>query len=154
MNARMQAVVEWLRRFEPTPRQRRWAAWAGYPLFALFAASRPVTADDLVLLEPGLTDAMVRARVDMNSLALHWPLPLRHFARVMVSSASTAVFAVLMIISRVVMWHMTWPSRSYLLMVSAKLALAWLAVAFYYLRQRRSEFNPILHIVLPVISPR
>ncbi|HEY2744150.1 MAG TPA: type II secretion system protein GspN [Polyangia bacterium] len=38
MNARVQAVVEWLRRFEPTPRQRRWAAWAGYPLFALFVA--------------------------------------------------------------------------------------------------------------------
>jgi small-conductance mechanosensitive channel len=85
----------------------------------------------LILAGAGIalaTDAMVRARVDMNSLALHWPLPLRHFARVMVSSASTAVFAVLMIISRVVMWHMTWPSRSYLLMVSAKLALAWLAI--------------------------
>jgi len=26
------------------------------------------------------------------------------------------------------MWHTTWPSRSYLLMVSAKLALAWLAI--------------------------
>jgi type II secretion system protein N len=38
MNARVEAVVEWLRRFEPTPRQRRWAAWAGYPLFALFVA--------------------------------------------------------------------------------------------------------------------
>jgi small-conductance mechanosensitive channel len=85
----------------------------------------------LILAGAGIalaTDAMVRARVDMNSLAMHWPLPLRHFARVMVSSASTAVFAVLMIISRVVMWHMTWPSRSYLLMVSAKLALAWLAI--------------------------
>src|SRR5580692_8037190 len=85
----------------------------------------------LILAGAGIafaTDAMVHARVDMNSLALRWPLPLRHFARVMVSSASTAVFAVLMIISRVVMWHMTWPSRSYLLMVSAKLALAWLAI--------------------------
>jgi small-conductance mechanosensitive channel len=85
----------------------------------------------LILAGAGIalaTDAAVRARVDMNSLALRWPLPLRHFARVMVSSASTAVFAVLMIISRVVMWHMTWPSRSYLLMVSAKLALAWLAI--------------------------
>jgi small-conductance mechanosensitive channel len=85
----------------------------------------------LILAGAGIalaTDAMVRARVDMNSLALRWPLPLRVFARVMVSSASTAVFAVLMIVSRVVMWHMTWPSRSYLLMVSAKLALAWLAI--------------------------
>jgi small-conductance mechanosensitive channel len=85
----------------------------------------------LILAGAGIalaTDAMVRARVDMNSLAMRWPLPLRHFARVMVSSASTAVFAVLMIISRLIMWHMTWPSRSYLLMVSAKLALAWLAI--------------------------
>jgi len=85
----------------------------------------------LILAGAGIafaTDAMVHARVDMNSLALRWPLPLRHFARVMVSSASTAVFAVLMIISRLVMWHITWPSRSYLLMVSAKLALAWLAI--------------------------
>ena len=74
------------------------------------------------------TDAVVRARVDMDSLALRWPLALRHSARVMVASASTAVFAVLMIVSRVIMWHTTWPSRSYLLMVSAKFALAWLAI--------------------------
>jgi small-conductance mechanosensitive channel len=38
------------------------------------------------------------------------------------------VFAILMIACRIVMWHTTWPSRSYLLMVSAKLALAWLAI--------------------------
>ena len=31
---------------------------------ALFAASRPLTADDLALLEPGLTDAAVRAAID------------------------------------------------------------------------------------------
>ena len=64
----------------------------------------------------------------MTSLAMRWPLPLRHFVRVMVSSASTAVFTLLVIVSRVVMYHATWPSRSYLLMVAAKLALAWLAI--------------------------
>jgi small-conductance mechanosensitive channel len=74
------------------------------------------------------TDAAVRARVDMTSLAMRWPLPMRHFARVLVESASTAAFALVMVISRVVLWHTTWPSRSYLLMVSAKLALAWLAI--------------------------
>jgi small-conductance mechanosensitive channel len=57
-----------------------------------------------------------------------WPLPLRHFARVLVASASTAVFAILVIAARIAMYHSTWPSRSYLLMVSAKLALAWLAI--------------------------
>src|SRR5262245_29276379 len=73
-------------------------------------------------------DAAIRSRVDMTSLAMRWPLPLRHFARVMVFSASTAIFAILMIAERVIMWHVTWPSRSYLIAVSAKLALAWLAI--------------------------
>src|ERR1700692_1523849 len=72
--------------------------------------------------------AAIRSRVDMTSFAMGWPLPLRHFARVMASSASTAVFAILVIIARVVMYHSTWPSRSYLLMVAAKLALAWLVI--------------------------
>jgi amino acid transporter len=52
------------------------------------------------------------------------------------------------------------PSRSYFLVDGLILVLAVLyiyvsanvAVALYYLRQRRSEFNWILHIALPVIS--
>ncbi|MET4776519.1 small-conductance mechanosensitive channel [Bradyrhizobium elkanii] len=85
----------------------------------------------IILAAAGLAyaaDTAIHARVDMASLAMRWPLPLRHFARVMVKSASTAVFAVLMVISRIVMWHATWPSRSYLIAVSAKLALAWLVI--------------------------
>jgi small-conductance mechanosensitive channel len=73
-------------------------------------------------------DAAIRSRVDMTKLAMRWPVPLRHFARVLVASASTAVFAILVIAARVTMYHSTWPSRSYLLMVAAKLALAWLAI--------------------------
>jgi small-conductance mechanosensitive channel len=73
-------------------------------------------------------DTAIRSRVDMTSFAMGWPLPMRHFARVLVRSASTAVFAVLVITARIAMYHSTWPSRSYLLMVSAKLALAWLAI--------------------------
>jgi small-conductance mechanosensitive channel len=86
----------------------------------------------LILAGAGIafaTNAAIRARVNMDSLATRWPLPvMRHFMRVLVGSAATAVFAILMIVSRIVMWHMTWPSRSYLLAVSAKLALAWLAI--------------------------
>jgi small-conductance mechanosensitive channel len=74
------------------------------------------------------TDAAIRARIDMTSFAMGWPLPMRHFARVLVGSASTAVFAILVIAARVAMYHSTWPSRSYLLMVAAKLALAWLVI--------------------------
>ena len=60
-------------------------------------------------------DATIHARIDMTSFAMGWPLPLRHFARVLVGSASTAVFAILVIAARVAMYHSTWPSRSYLL---------------------------------------
>jgi small-conductance mechanosensitive channel len=48
--------------------------------------------------------------------------------QVLVDSASTAVFAVLMRLTRLVMVMSTWPSRSYLLSVSFKLALAWLII--------------------------
>ncbi|WP_249150646.1 mechanosensitive ion channel domain-containing protein [Bradyrhizobium sp. JYMT SZCCT0180] len=85
----------------------------------------------LILAGAGIayaSDAAIRSRVDMTSFAMGLPLPLRHFARVLVFSASTAVFAVLMIAARITMYHSTWPSRSYLLAVSAKLALAWLVI--------------------------
>src|SRR5712664_1866665 len=85
----------------------------------------------LILAAAGIAyaaDAAIRARVDLTSLAMRWPLPLRHFVRVLVGSASTAVFAILVIAERIAMYHSTWPSRSYLLMVAAKLALAWLVI--------------------------
>src|SRR6266702_7502627 len=107
----------------------------------LFSAARSVGAEvtspwfylqfGLMLVAAGMAyaaDATIHARVDMTSLAIRWPLPLRHFVRVLVSSASTAVFAVLVTIARVVMYHSTWPSRSYLLVVAAKLAAAWLVI--------------------------
>src|SRR4030088_2084239 len=72
--------------------------------------------------------AAVRSRIDMTSLAMGWPAPLRLFMRVLVGSASTAAFAVLMIVARGIMLASTWPSRSYLLEVSAKLAIAWLII--------------------------
>ena len=107
----------------------------------LHAAARSVGAEvtspwfylqfGLMLAAAGIAfaaDAAIRARLDMTSFAMGWPLPLRHFARVMASSASTAVFAILVIAARIAMYHSTWPSRSYLLVVAAKLALAWLVI--------------------------
>ena len=72
--------------------------------------------------------AAVRSRVDMTSLAMGWPGPLRLFMRVLVRNTPTAVFALLMIVARGIMLATTWPSRSYLLEISAKLALAWLII--------------------------
>jgi small-conductance mechanosensitive channel len=70
----------------------------------------------------------IRSRSDITSLALNWPIPLRLLVRVLVGSASTAVFAALMTLARVVMLESTWPSRSYLLSVAANLAFAWLVI--------------------------
>src|ERR1700722_16068775 len=107
----------------------------------LHAAARSVGAEvtspwfylqlGLILAATGIalaSGAAIRSRVDITSLAMGWPAPLRLFVRVLVGSAPTAVFAVLMILARVVMRVSTWPSRSYLLAVAAKLALAWLII--------------------------
>src|ERR1700737_4551280 len=72
--------------------------------------------------------AAIRSRIDMTSLCMGWAGPLRLFMRVLVGSAPTAVFAVLMTLARVAMLASTWPSRSYLLAVCANLAFAWLII--------------------------
>jgi small-conductance mechanosensitive channel len=72
--------------------------------------------------------AAIRARIDMAKLASSWPTPLRMFVHVLVGSAATTVFALEMTLARVVMLASTWPSRSYLLAVAAKLAFAWLII--------------------------
>ena len=85
----------------------------------------------LILAGAGIAFAIgaaVRARTDMTALAMGWPAPLRLLMRILVGSASTVAFAVLMLVARIVMSQMTWPSRSYLLAVSAKLAVAWLVI--------------------------
>jgi small-conductance mechanosensitive channel len=85
----------------------------------------------LILAAAGIAyaaGAAVRARIDTTSLAMGWPAPLRLFMRVLVGSASTAVFAVEITLARVVMLTSTWPSRSYLLSVAANLAFAWLII--------------------------
>jgi small-conductance mechanosensitive channel len=107
----------------------------------LHAAARSVGAEvsspwfylqlGLILAGAGIAfaaGAAVRSRVDMTSLAMGFPTPLRLFMRVLVGSASTAVFAAAMTLARVVMLTSTWPSRSYLLSVAANLAFAWLTI--------------------------
>lgn len=72
--------------------------------------------------------ALVRAKVDVGALTMGWAAPLRLFGRVLVGSASTAMFAVVMAAARGGMLAWTWPSRSYLLAIAAKLAFAWLVI--------------------------
>jgi small-conductance mechanosensitive channel len=70
----------------------------------------------------------IRARVDTGKLGTNWPAPFRVIVRVLVAYAPTVVFAFLMRLARIIMIEVTWPSRSYLLAVFAKLALAWLVI--------------------------
>jgi small-conductance mechanosensitive channel len=85
----------------------------------------------LILVGAGIalgSGAAIRARIDITSLAMGQPAPLRLFMRVLIGSASTALFALLMMLARLVMVTATWPSRSYLLSVAASLAFAWLII--------------------------
>ncbi|PYF01177.1 mechanosensitive ion channel-like protein [Rhodopseudomonas faecalis] len=108
---------------------------------ALLAGARSVGAEvtspwfyfqlGLIMIGTGISyavGAVVRSRVDLGHMTMGWPAPLRLFGRVLVGSASTAVFAIVMIAARAGMIAWTWPSRSYLLAVAAKLALAWLVI--------------------------
>src|SRR5260221_4979698 len=107
----------------------------------LHAAARSVGAEvtspwfylqlGIILAGAGISLAAgtaIRSRIDMASLGMDWPAPLRLFMRVLVGSASAAIFALLMRTARIVMLASTWPSRSYLLNISAKLAFAWLVI--------------------------
>jgi small-conductance mechanosensitive channel len=85
----------------------------------------------LILIGAGIAlavRAVVRARIDIGSLGMGWPPALRLFMRVLIGSISTATFALLVILARAVMLASTWPSRSYLLGVAAKVAVAWLII--------------------------
>ncbi len=84
--------------------------------------------------------AAIRSRVNIDRLGTSWPAPFRMIVRVLVLHSSTAVFAVLMRVARIVMKASTWPSRSYLLSVFAKLALAWLVIRLLTSTRSRSPW--------------
>jgi small-conductance mechanosensitive channel len=107
----------------------------------LHAAARSVGAEvsspwfyfqlGLILVGAGLAfavNAIVHARIDTSSFAKDWPGPLRLFVRTLIGSTAATVFAVMMALERAAMVAATWPSRSYLLAVAAKLVFAWLII--------------------------
>ena len=74
--------------------------------------------------------SVLRKRLDLVSLGMGWPAPLRMLLRILVINAGVAMFALLTWIMRMVMVEVTWPSRSYTLAVATSLATAWLIIAF------------------------
>lgn len=85
----------------------------------------------LIVAAAGLAHMLataLRSRVNASSFAIKWPMPLRLILRALIRHAGSAIFALLTIAARIVMVETTWPSRSYLLAVAAKLAVAWLLI--------------------------
>jgi len=85
----------------------------------------------LILTGAGIAHLLglgIRKRFDPTTFAMGWPAAFRLAARVLIRNISFGFFAALMGIARVVMVASTWPSRSYLLLVAAHLALAWLLI--------------------------
>lgn len=72
--------------------------------------------------------SFLRARINPAEMAMGWPAPLRLLLRRLIHHAGVAVFAALTALTRGVLVHSTWPSRSYLLAVVASLASAWLII--------------------------
>ena len=72
--------------------------------------------------------ALIRSRIDVEALGKDWRPPLQRFVRVLVGSASVAVFAILMALARMTMVAVVGPSGSYLLSVATNLAFAWLII--------------------------
>lgn len=75
-----------------------------------------------------LASAILRSRVDMTNVAMGWLAPFRLALRMLVRYSAFGFFSLVMAMTRVVMVSMTWPSRSYLLVVAANLSAAWLLI--------------------------
>src|SRR5262245_34150105 len=85
----------------------------------------------IILAGAGLAHLLavaLRSRVDVTSFAMGWPAAFRLAAQVLIRNVAFGFFAALMAMTRIVMAATTWPSRSYLLVVAANLAAAWLLI--------------------------
>jgi len=90
--------------------------------------------------------ALFRKKVDVVSLTMGWPPYLRLLLRVLVDNLGTIVFAVLIGGARAAMQAMTWPSRSYLLGVTAALATAWVVVILFTSTIRNNFVNRVVAV--------
>ncbi len=72
--------------------------------------------------------SFLRARVDLTSLAMGLPAPLRTLIRVLMSRAGTIIFALLTSLSRVILVQSEVLHRGYLLSIATSLATAWVII--------------------------
>lgn len=96
--------------------------------------------------------AVIRRKVTIVSITMGWPVAPRLMFRALINNASFAAFALLMLITRLLMLASTWPSRSYLLSIAAKLAGAWLLIQIATSVIRNAFVVRILSISLWVVA--
>ena len=75
-----------------------------------------------------LAAALLRRRIDLVTLTMQWPAPLRLLVRTAVANLGMIVFAVVVALMRAIMLAVTVPSRSALLGVATSLAVAWVLI--------------------------
>jgi small-conductance mechanosensitive channel len=71
---------------------------------------------------------LAQRRIDVTALMMGWPAPLRQFCRLVLANIGTLVFVLVIAVFHAAMLEITWPSRSYLLGVAARLAIAWFVI--------------------------
>jgi small-conductance mechanosensitive channel len=71
---------------------------------------------------------LAQRRIDVTALMMGWPAPLRQFCRLVLANIGTLVFVLVIAVFHTAMLEITWPSRSYLLGVAARLAIAWFVI--------------------------
>lgn len=81
-----------------------------------------------VLISAG-AGALFRRRVDVASLAAGWPTFPRRLLHQIAENFGTVIFILLTATMRAAMEAATLPSRSYMIVVAAKLATAWIVIA-------------------------
>ena len=77
----------------------------------------------------GIIAAIVRRRVDLVTLTMGWPAPLRLLIRTLAANVGPIVFLILTGFARVALLSATLPARSYLLGVVTSFATAWVVIA-------------------------
>ncbi len=91
--------------------------------------------------------AYVRRRLDIMPYIMGWPPVLRRAIRMAIANLGIIICIVLLLLMRIGMQHLTWPSRSYLIGVAASLATAWVVISIAASLIRNAFFNRVVSVV-------
>ena len=101
---------------------------AASDLFSIWLAIQVAEIGIAAAIAAGAATVAQR-RIDLTALTMGWPAPLRLFCRLLVANIGTLVFVLVIAVMHGAMLSLTWPSRSYLLAVASRLAIAWFVIA-------------------------